>query len=210
MKHDFIDRYSRLDSPIHRISPGFKLGIAILVVAGWILVPRSLMEPVAMVLFPLFVLAIWKSQIPVLFILKRMMVIVPFLSLIILINFFVGNLGLDELVLMSMRAFFSILVMIILVSTTRFDHLLETLRKWRIPRVFLLILSFMYRYVFILTDEMEKMVRAVRLRQGSTSWIPMLKVYSQVLGFLFIKSYDRAERVYFSMVLRGFDGDQLK
>ena len=51
------------------------------------------------------------------------------------------------------------------------------------------------------------MVRAVKLRSGGLRGIGLFRVYSQILAILFIKSYERAERVYHAMLMRGYDGN---
>lgn len=65
----------------------------------------------------------------------------------------------------------------------------------------------MYRYFFLLTDESEKMVRSVKIRSGKEPKLRIIKIYASILGILFIKSYERSDRVYKAMVMRGYTGE---
>ena len=66
--------------------------------------------------------------------------------------------------------------------------------------------SFAYRYIFVLVDEAERMERARDSRCYGGRWLWHAKVIGQMIGTLFLRSYERAERVYVAMVSRGFDG----
>jgi cobalt/nickel transport system permease protein len=74
------------------------------------------------------------------------------------------------------------------------------------PRVMTMILSFMYRYLFVLVDEVMRLKQARDSRSfgGSRWW--QLRVIGNMVGTLFIRSYERGERVYAAMLARGFDG----
>ena len=74
------------------------------------------------------------------------------------------------------------------------------------PRVMVMILSFMYRYIFVLVDEVMhiKQARDSRNFGGKRLW--QLRTIGNMIGTLFIRSYERGERVYAAMVARGFDG----
>ena len=65
----------------------------------------------------------------------------------------------------------------------------------------------MYRYFFILIDDAERMERARKVRYFGGRYLQQVIILSNMVGLLFIRAYERAERVYQSMVSRGFDGD---
>jgi cobalt/nickel transport system permease protein len=82
--------------------------------------------------------------------------------------------------------------------------LIETLKEFKFPKFLLLLLSFIYRYFFVLTDEIEKMTFAVKLRQQEKF---TAKTLTKLIGMLLIRSYKRAERINKAMLLRGWDGN---
>ena len=96
--------------------------------------------------------------------------------------------------------------MIVFMTSTEFPVLLKALEKLKIPTIVVLVLSFMYRYVFVITDELMKMKQAKESRSiGGSKWLH-IRTLANMIGTLFIRSYERAERVYVAMRLRGFNG----
>jgi cobalt/nickel transport system permease protein len=106
------------------------------------------------------------------------------------------------------KAWLSILFLILLTSTTTFSNILKALEHLKMPRVLVMIMSFMYRYIFVLTDEVMRMKQARDSRNfgegGRRLW--QIRTVGNMIGTLFIRSYERGERVYAAMVARGFDG----
>ena len=64
----------------------------------------------------------------------------------------------------------------------------------------------MYRYIFILVDEVMRMTRARDSRSFGGRWLRQIGTVGNMIGVLFIRSYERGERVYAAMMARGFDG----
>jgi cobalt/nickel transport system permease protein len=164
------------------------------------------------------------STVPIGYVLKRSLVIMPFVVMIaIFIPFFkegevagsynvwlwqvsVTYHGLQVLVNIVIKAWLSILSLIWLTSTTKLPHLLHGLEQLRMPRVMVMILSFMYRYIFVLVDEAMRMKQARDSRNfGGGRW-RQVRTMGNMIGTLFIRSYERGERVYAAMAARGFDG----
>ena len=223
MHHSFLDQYSERSSLIHRLDPRTKFVATLL----FILLVNSF-SPDSWVAFAVcfFIVAtlILVSKLPVLFVFKRSLVIVPFVLLISLfIPFFKGGevagsyniwlwqvqvtySGLQVLWNILAKAWLSILSLIVLTSTTKMPNLLKGLERMYVPCVMIMILSFMYRYVFIVVDEVMRMRQARDSRnfQGGTLW--QIRTIGHMIGTLFIRSYERGERVYQAMVARGFDG----
>ncbi len=196
-----------LDSPIHRISPGFKLLSVLLLIVSLSVLPEVYVSVLSIIVVILLFLVIYISKVPLVHIVKRTLIILPLIIPVIILNSFFTDGGISRSLVLSVRSFLSILSLILLVSVTGFRDLMRTLSRWHFPQVLIMILSFMYRYFFLLTDEMEKMVRAVKMRTDERGGIRILKVYGRILAILFIKSYERSERVYYSMVMRGYDGN---
>ena len=223
MKHSFLDQYSDRDSLIHRLDPRTKLVTTFLFITAVALTPPDGWPSYAL---HVAILAIWLllSRVPVSYVLKRSLVVLPFVVLIaIFIPFFhegevagsyniwlwqvsVTYSGLEILRNILIRAWLSILSLILLTSTTRLPELLRGLEQLHMPKVIVMLLSFMYRYIFVLVDEVMRMKQARDSRNfGGRRWW-QIRTIGNMIGTLFIRSYERGERVYAAMVARGFDG----
>jgi cobalt/nickel transport system permease protein len=94
-----------------------------------------------------------------------------------------------------------------LVNVIPFDQLLTTLRRSGVPAILLAILAFMYRFVFVLWDELDTMRTARRARTFDRAGaIFRWKVGAHMIGMLLIRALERSERVYGAMCARGWDG----
>jgi cobalt/nickel transport system permease protein len=114
--------------------------------------------------------------------------------------------GLDKFISINIKSILSIFMSIILTTTTSFDMLLKGMEKLFIPKIFILILSFMYRFIFLLIDEIERMFTAYKSRYIKLPFWNRLNILSQQIVVLFIRTYVRGERVYQAMDARGFSG----
>ena len=170
MKHSFIDQYSDLGSLIHSLDPRTKLITSLAFIVAVVLTPVSNWRVFAFY-FCLIAVLLSVSKLPPLYVLKRSLVIFPFVLMIaIFIPFFkegevagsyniwlwqvsVTYSGLLVLANVVTRAWLCIFSLILLSSTTKLADLLKGLKQLGIPRVLVLILSFMYRYIFVLADE---------------------------------------------------------
>ncbi|OGO59276.1 MAG: cobalt ECF transporter T component CbiQ [Chloroflexi bacterium RBG_19FT_COMBO_47_15] len=223
MKHSFIDEYSDLDSFIHRLDPRTKLITSLALIAAVVLTPASNWR-IFVFYFCVVAVLLMISKLPPLYVLKRSVVIFPFVFLIaVFIPFFkegeiagsyniwlweisVTYSGLLILANVMVKAWLCILALILLSSTTKIADLLKGLRQLGIPLVMILILSFMYRYIFVLADEVMRMQQARDSRNFGGKRLHQLKTIGSMVGTLFIRSYERGERIYAAMLSRGFDG----
>src|SRR5665811_2334693 len=87
-----------------------------------------------------------------------------------------------------------------------FAEIISGLEGLRVPRVFTLILSFMYRYAFVLSEEFQRMRRAFMSRNGGVRNLWHADMLGPLLGSFFLRSYDRGERVHVAMTSRGYSG----
>lgn len=213
MKHAFIDKYAYRDSVIHRLNSSVKVALALGLMVGVVIISGLVqVQPYTGWIYVCYtgflIIVILLSKVPIWAILKKVAIILPFILVIVGLNFLVRGLGYYALYLI-VKSFLCILTLVILISTTKFHAILNVLSAWRVPKVILLTLSFMYRYFFLLIDELEKMTRAFRVRYlGKSRW-RILKLMSVIIGTLFIRSYERAERVYYAMVMRGYTGEEM-
>ncbi len=223
MKHSFIDQYSDRNSFIHRLDPRTKFITTLLFILAVVLTPPARWQAFAFYLF-LIVTLIFVSRVPISYVLRRSLVIMPFVAMIaIFVPFFkegevagsyniwlwevsVTYDGLQVLWNVLIKAWLSILSLILLTSATKTANLLKGLEQLHMPRIMVMILSFMYRYIFVLVDEVMRMKQARDSRNFGGSKLWQMRTIGNMIGTLFIRSYERGERVYAAMVARGFDG----
>ena len=224
MKHSFIDQYSGLDSFVHRLDPRTKLLCSLAFILAVVLTPQGTWKVYAVYLLILLVL-IWLSRLPVKYILQRSLVIFPFVIMIaIFVPFFkqgqvaaswdIGSWhiaityeGLAVLLNIIIRSWLCILCLIVLSSSTKFEQLLHGMYRLRVPQVFVQITSFMYRYMFVLADQAMRMQMARDSRNYGLNRSNIFKTMGNMIGMLFIRSYERAERIYAAMLSRGYSGE---
>jgi len=121
--------------------------------------------------------------------------------------------GLREFATIALKSWISVQAALLLSFTTPFPDLVEALRRLHVPRLLVAIIGFMYRYLAVLTAEAGRLNRARRSRSavvegrggGSVRW--RAGVVGGMVGSLFLRSYERSERVYAAMQARGFEGE---
>lgn len=106
-----------------------------------------------------------------------------------------------------LRSGLAVCFMIILINTCPFDRLLSALRSLKVPALFILLLAFFYRFLYLLWDEAERMQRARNLRYFGGRWKQQPALLGRLVTALFIRSYERSERVALAMQARGWDGE---
>ncbi len=229
MRHSFIDKYSDLNTFVHRLDPRTRILSMVGFVLAVVMTPPTAWQ--AFVLYGLLIATVISmARLPFLYVLKRSSVIVPFVLMIALFLPFMSGRhsgsynvwlwrassdvgGMLLLWNVLVKAWLSTLAMILLSATTPFHRLLKGLERLGMPGVMVMILAFMYRYVFVLSDEVMRMQRAVESRSTRQlaarpgQWLWPLQVVGHMIGSLFIRSYERSERVYAAMLARGFDGE---
>jgi cobalt/nickel transport system permease protein len=195
----FFDRHSRLDSAIHRLPAALKLTVALLLVLSLVLAPSESWLLYAAVALVLVVVA-GLSRIPPAFLVRRLLLLEPLvLGIAVLALLQPGGLRVFATILT--KSTLCLFTMILLSNTTPFTELLGVLRHVRFPALLITTLALMYRYLFVLADEAERMRRARQARTfGRTRWA----VLATVLGQLFVRSTERAERIYAAMCARGW------
>ena len=121
--------------------------------------------------------------------------------------------GIRRFLTILIGSWLSVQVALLLAFTTPFHDLVDGLRELRVPRIIIAIISFMYRYLAVLTDEGARMLRARDARSGavdgrsggSIRW--RATVTGRMVGSLFLRAYERSERIYAAMQARGFEGE---
>ncbi len=223
MKHSFIDEYSHLNSFIHKLDPRTKLVAILAFILAVVLTPVGNWHIFTAYLCVLIIM-LALSKLPALYVLRRSLVIIPFVLLVaVFIPFFKQgqvavsydiwiwqiSITYDGLLILAnvlTKSWLCIVALVLLSSTTKINDLLKGLRQLGTPQVLILIVSFMYRYIFVLADEVMRLKQARDSRNFGGSWLHHMKTVGHILGTLFIRSYERAERIYAAMLARGFDG----
>lgn len=224
MEHSYLDEHSGKNSFIHRLEPRIKIISFFLYILFIILSPPN--SFISFLLYGLVIgILIILSKVPFIFIFKRSLSVFPFLLAVAIFipfirqgriaagfsffgfRFSVSYEGLMVFCNILIKSYLSILGMVLLIATTSFSGLLKAFEKLKFPSLFIMIISFMYRYIFVLEDELMKMRMAKESRSiGGSRWFH-LKALANMVGILFIRAYERAERVYLAMCSRGFDGE---
>ncbi len=212
-----MDELGRMDTPAHRLDARAKAIVTLAFILVVMSFPRhevSALTP--FLLYPIALLAL--GRIPTRHILKKIVIAAPFALVIGIFNPImdrqpVADIG--PLVITSgwvsftsimFRFVLTVGAVLTLVACTGMYRLGAGLEQLGIPRVFVVQLLFLYRYLFVVADEGSKMMRGVELRSNKRRSL-RLAVYGSLIGHLLLRSMDRAERVYRAMVARGFDGE---
>ncbi len=158
------------------------------------------------------------AKIPTLTLLTRSLIEIPFIFFAILMPFFgtgerfeVGPFNLYRESLLAgagivVKGTLGVLSAVVLSTSTTARELLRGLEKLHLPKLMVQIAAFMLRYVNVISDEMERMKIARESRGFTATGIKHWKVLATAAAALFIRSYERGERVHLAMLSRGFDG----
>ena len=193
---------------IHRLDPRTKIITFLLFIIFVITTrPQNYMffSAYALVIF----IVIFLSKVPLDYVIKRALIIIPFVLLVAIFLPFMNKTTNGWIVFWNViiKSFLAVLATIMLSSTTKFHKLLKGLELLKFPKVLIMMLAFMYRYVFILVDEAHRMERARESRYLGGEYARQFKVICNIIGLLFIRAFERGERVYQSMSARGFNGN---
>jgi cobalt/nickel transport system permease protein len=202
MRQQFFDRYSRLDSSIHRISAGIKFTSALVILLAIVVVRKDQMlvyVPLALLLSAIAA----ASRVPPLFLLRRVLLLEPFVAGIALLTLFQFE-GISIFLFTITKSTLCLCTIVLLSSITPFSDLLELAGRWHLPGLMVTTIALMYRYIYVLVDETERMQRARTSRTFTQRKTARWMSVAQIAGQLFIRSTERAERIYAAMCARGW------
>ncbi len=203
MIDDGVGHYHhRHDTTMSRLPAGLKLGIALGMIIGTVLAPppaAGWFAATAVVLAG----AVALGRVPVLFLLKRLAWLSPFVLSVALVNAWqAGSRGRWEMV--AAKSAICLLTVIVVSNTTPFSQILRVLREARVPRLLVTTIALMHRYLFVLVEEAERMRRARAGRTFARARGARWHALSTVVGQLFVRASERAERIYDAMCARGW------
>lgn len=227
-----FDRYLARESLIHHLDPRVKVVVTVLFIVSNVLLPDGAWLAFLLA-WSLVLLVSRLARLGLGYAVKRSFVAFPFaLAAITAIFALPGrplaaltlgpwhlvatDTGLIRFISIVLRSWLSVQMAILLTATTQFPDLIHALRHLRLPQLLVSTISFMYRYLFVLTDETMRLLRAREARSarpaggrggGSIAW--RARVAGNMAGQLFLRSYERSDRVYNAMLARGYAGQLL-
>jgi cobalt/nickel transport system permease protein len=166
----------------------------------------------------LLLLVVAVSRVPPTYLARRMVVEVPFVVFALLLPFIatgprteflgltVSAAGLVAAAGLLMKGTLGVLAALTLAATTEPDDVLRGLQRLRVPDPLVQIMGFMIRYLDVVTGEMGRMLTAMRSRGCDPRSPRHWPALARSLGALFIRSYERGERVHLAMLSRGYTG----
>ena len=217
--HGFSHRHLHVrgTSLIHRLPPQTKLAGLVAFVATVAITPRQWVLAFALDAC-VVVAAITLARLSPRLVLKRLATITPFVAFALALPFFgdgdtveVAGLGLSEDGLWASfnifaKATLGATASIIVTATTPIPDLLAGLSRLRAPATIVGIVGFMFRYLDLIVDELTRMRRAMAARGYAPRHLWQSKPIAASAGTLFVRTYERGERVHNAMAARGFTG----
>lgn len=171
---------------------------------------------IPLILYPILLFNL--GDIPFFPILKRSLIVLPLIlglgafnpildkeTITIILNVSISG-GWISYASLIIKCFLTVLCALLLISTTGIDKLAIAMRSLFIPKIFIMQFLLTYRYISVLLEESGSIWTAYSLRAPEQKGIHY-KSWGPLLGQLLIRTYDRAQRIYNGMVLRGFNGE---
>ncbi len=229
MHANLFDRYRAVDSPLHRLDARVKVLAGVGFILSNALLPDGAWAAFALA-WALLLLGNRFSRLGLGFTLRRSFVALPFALAAVSALFSpagqplavwrIGpwrltptDLGLVRFLSILLRSWLSVQAAILLTATTPFPDLIHALEHLRLPRALTAVIAFLYRYLFVLGDEALRLLRARQARSaastgrrggGTLAW--RARTTGHMAGQLFLRSYERADRIYQAMLSRGYRG----
>lgn len=213
----YLDRLSYQNTFVHRLDPRIKLITTLLFL--FTVISFAKYEVAALfpfLLFPAIFLTV--GEIPPGFILKKVLLVSPFAIFIGIFNPLLDHgqvtilpgltlpAGWLSFASILLKFFLTVSMALLLIATTSFPTICHALRRLGLPAIFVSQLLFLYRYIFVLGEEVMRIVRARDMRSYGRKGTG-IKIFIRIAGVLFLRTVERAERIYFAMLARGYEGD---
>jgi cobalt/nickel transport system permease protein len=232
----FLDPYRAHSSPVHALDARVKFVLTVAFILTVSLTPLGAW-PIYFLLLTLVLSAEILSSLGIGYVWKRASLALPFVLAALpviftsggrpLFTFDLGQLrlaasaeGLGRFVNVALKSWLSVQVAIILASSTPFPDLLKAMRAVRVPRLLVAMFGLMWRYLFVFVDEALRLMRARTSRSGTPAsgngpqgsrrrgtfaW--RARVTGGMAGSLFLRAFERSDRIYVAMLSRGYDGE---
>lgn len=204
-------------SLLHKLDPAVKITAMVGGLLAIVLTPRE--QFWAFGLYGLtIVLLLGIGEIPLGFYLRRVLIEIPFVLFAIFLPFIgagptteIGGLALSvegswAAWNILAKATLGVSLSIVLAATTEVPHILRGLERLRVPSVMIAIAGFMIRYLDVVTSELQRARIAMIARGHDARWFWQARPLATSAGAMFIRAYERGERIHSAMLARGFDG----
>ena len=202
LHHVVVERWSRGQSWIHNRDARAKLiGSLALVLA--IATSPARQQLGALCLAAVIVALILAARLPLLALALRSALVLPFSAVFAITSWLSGDAARASALLW--RSYLSALAVLLLVATTPLVQLLRALEWFRVPSLVILIAQFLYRYLFVISEQAQHMRLAAQCRGGQPR-SGGFRGAASALSVLFVRSYARADGIQRSMLARGFAG----
>ncbi len=204
-------------SPLHRAPAHLKVAGLLAFMIVVVATPRT-----AYLAFAGYAVALLSlvavSRVPPLYLAKRMVVEVPFALFAVMVPFVAAGPRVEVLGLtvsepglvaggaLLAKATLGVVASLLLAATTEADQLLQGLQRLRLPHQLVQIMGFMVRYLDVVSGELGRTLTAMRSRGADPRSPRHWPALGRALGSLFIRSYERGERVHLAMLSRGYTG----
>jgi len=224
-----FDQYHYSQSRIHNLDPRVKVLVTVAFILSNAILPDGAWPAFALA-WLLLLFANDQSNLGLEFTLKRSFVALPFALVAVsaifsplgepLVEWNLGfitltptDFGLIRFLSILVRSWLSVQMAILMVATTQFPDLIHAFEHLKVPRILTTVIAFLYRYLFVLTDEGFRLLRARDARSaglpgtksgGSIQW--RARTTGSMVGQLFLRSYERSDRIYQAMISRGYTG----
>ncbi|MFH1957121.1 MAG: cobalt ECF transporter T component CbiQ [bacterium] len=212
----YMDTLSAGNSPLHRLDPRVKLITTLMFIVAVVSFNKYALSAMT----PFFIypaVLISTSGLPAGYLLKKVLLVSPFAVLVGIFNpvidkeilLHVGSISVSggwvSFLSIMLRFVLTVTAALVLIASTGFNSVCDALMKFGVPRPFVAQLLLFHRYIFILTDEAERMLRARSLRTFKSGTMNV-KIFVSLISHLLLRTIGRAERIYRAMLCRGFDG----
>lgn len=209
--------YRHGHSALHRAAPEVKIVGLVVFVLAVVATPRETFWPFG--IYALIILAMWRlARIPLTWMLPRMLIEAPFLILAVLLPFAEGGerirfaglhlsvAGLYAAWGIVVKGTLGVAASLTVAATTTAREIPLALSRLRVPGTVISMITLMIRYVDVLTTEANRMRMARVSRGDSPRNLHQAGAIARNVGALFLRSYERGERVYLAMLSRGYEG----
>lgn len=209
--------YRHGESAVHHAPGEVKIVCLLVFVLAVVATPREMFWPFA--IYAVIIVVTWQfARIPLRWVLPRMLIEAPFVVLAVLLPFAEGGQRIDvagfALSVSGLWAAWGIVVKgtlgvaaaLTVAATTSATELPAALSRLAVPPIVTSVLVLMIRYIDLLTAEAGRMRMARIARGDSPRALHQARAIATGIGALFLRSYERGERVYAAMLSRGFDG----
>jgi cobalt/nickel transport system permease protein len=197
MHHVVLDQWSRGASPLHRRDPRAKIA-PLLVFLVVVATAHRAVPLIASVLLAMLCATILWARVPLRGVLTRAALVLPFTLVFALASWIAGDPARG--LALILKSYLSALAALLVVATTPLPALLRGVELLGAPRFFLMVAQFLYRYLFVVSEQAQHMRKASSARGGS------FRCAAGALAVLFARSYQQAGEIHRAMLARGFQG----